>query len=732
MAPQLFHKKRLAIVFVLIACFFVALLFRLSWLQLVRGEELSRKATEVRAKDEVLDPKRGIIYDRNHIELVGNYPVKSIYLNPDIFSFKAAVSDVADKKEKEKALKEKIVKEISAILELDEAATLKVFESGKSYAWLKHRVDYTACKKLEDLLAEYKITGIGFVDGSMRSYPQGTMAAHVLGFVGMDQSARGGLEKVYNNELTGSPGRLVTEADAWGRDLPQTKTGFNPSVPGKNLILTIDQTIQFYVERELDKVDEMYKPSKATVIVMDPSSGEVLAMGSRPTYNPSKYNSYPQQVWDFNPALHYNYEPGSTLKMFVAAMALEEGTVRESDSFYDPGYIVVRDRKIRCWDVVGHGAQSFAEGVQNSCNPVFITVGLRSGKELMYKYLKGFGFGQRTGVDMPGEEAGLIIPEEKISEVDLATMSIGQSVAVTPIQLITAMSSLANGGTLLKPHLVKGFEDQDSGAVTNVEPQVVRQVISKGTTEKMARLLQKVVLEGSGKKAYVEGYAVAGKTGTAQVPGQGGYDEGKYVASFAGFVPAENPRIAVLVMISEPKGGKFYGSEVAAPVFQAVARDTLHYLSVQENHDLPHPKEDQPSLQKAQIPEGVKLVQVPNVLGFPVEDARSFLEERGLRPGVAGKAGLVAEQSPAGGAQTQKGNVVSLGLVAINAPGLPVDVLVPDMRGLSIRRAGSILRRLDLNFALSGSGLAISQNPRPGERVAKGTLVTVEFAPPKK
>ncbi|MCL5058680.1 MAG: penicillin-binding transpeptidase domain-containing protein [Actinobacteria bacterium] len=730
MASEWFGRKRIAIIFMIMAVCFAGLLFRLSWLQLVKGGELSRKAEEVRAKDEIVDSSRGTIYDRNHIELVGNSPVKSIYINPDTFSFKVSVEPGEDKKEKEKVLREKIISHIAVTLGLDEAA-IKIFDSGQRYARLKRSVDYDTCKKLEDIIKEYKISGIGFEEGTARSYPQGSMASHVLGFMGLDPSARGGLEKTYDRELAGTPGHLVTESDAQGRELPQTKSGFLPPVPGKNLILTIDRTIQYYVERELDKAVEQYQPSKAVIIVMDPSSGEILAMGSRPGYEPARYSSFPQQVWDFNPALRYNYEPGSTLKMFVAAMALEEGKVSEGDTFYDPGYIMINNRRINCWDRTGHGAETFAEGVQNSCNPVFIATGLRTGKELMFKYLQGFGFGQGTGVDLPGEDVGLVIPEERASELDLATMSIGQSIAVTPIQLITAVSSLANGGTLIKPHLVRGLENPATGEVANIEPQQVRQVVSKGTAQKMSRLLQRVILEGSGKKAYVEGYTVAGKTGTAQVPGQRGYEEGKYVASFAGFAPADNPRLAVLVMIAEPKGGQYYGSEVAAPIFQAVARESLHYLNVPENPGLPGPKSAVIEEEKPPVPEADRKVHVPNVVGYPVEDASGFLEERGLRPAPSGRAGVVVEQKPAGGSLEPRGAAVALKIAAAGVQGSAQDVIVPDLTGLTIRRSGTMLQRLGLNFSSAGSGYAVSQKPLPGQRVARGTLVTAEFGPAK-
>lgn len=724
-------KRRLAIIVLLITVSFVAILFRLSWVQLVQGEELNRKAVDVRARDEVLEPQRGTIYDRNHIELVGNSPVKSIYANPDIFNVRVKVEEGENSQEKEKAVKDKIIREIAAVLGLDEADTMKILNSKQSFAWLKHKVDYEVSEKLGNILQENRVSGIGFVDGTSRAYPQGTMAAHLLGFVGMDISARGGIEKSYDAELSGVPGRVITESDARGRELPQTRSQYIPPVLGNNLVLTIDRTIQYYVERELDKIEEEYNPGRAVIIVMDPMTGGVLAMGSRPTFDPSKYNHYPQSVYDFNPAVHYNYEPGSTVKMLVAAVALEEGVVREGDRYYCPGYIIINDRKIKCWDTSGHGAQSFAEGIKNSCNIVFVQAGLKIGKALFYKYLSAFGFGQRTGVDLLGEEVGLLIAGEKASELDLATMSIGQSIAVTPLQLITAVSSLANGGYIMRPHLVRSVENPETKDVKNTEPQVVRQIISHETSEQLKRLLQRVVLEGSGKKAGFQGYAVAGKTGTAQVPGQGGYAEGKYVSSFVGFVPADKPIITVLALVAEPKGDKYYGGDVAAPAFQNVARDTMFYLGVPENPDLPGPEGNQVADEKQAPTSDDGMIRVPSVIGFPVEEAVKSLGEFGFKPYIGSSTqGLVTEQKPAGDSYGKMGTVVSLKTAALNSNNPSEDVLVPDLRRLTIRRAGSILDQLELTIRPVGSGVAVSQNPRPGQRVAKGTLVTVEFAPP--
>ncbi len=722
-------KSRIVYALIFIGVCFALLLFRLSWLQLVHGKELSMKAMEVRGKDLVLESPRGIIYDRNGVELVANTPVKSIYVNPDIFSIQVKVEEGENKEEKIKKAKAKMLGEMAEILELEQDSLVDIMNSGKSFVWIKHRVEYENYEKIKNLIDENKAIGIVPVDATRRSYPHGNSAAHVMGFVGMDPSARGGIERAYDSVLTGVPGRLLTETDGLGREVPMARSQFIPPVPGKNLVLTIDSTVQYYVENELDKLQDKFSPEKAIIVVMDPSSGEILGMGSRPGYQPSKYSSYPQEIWNSNPVVSYNYEPGSTMKMFLAAMALEEGLVRESDYFYDPGFIEVSGIKINCWDKAGHKDQTFAEGIQNSCNPVFISVGLKAGKAMTYKYLKGFGFGKSTGIDLPGEEAGLLIPEEQVSEIDLATISIGQSAAVTPIQLITAMSALANGGNLMKPYIVKSIEDPVKQEVETTEPQVIRQVISKETSGQMDRLLQKVVMNGTAKQGYLDGYAVAAKTGTAEIPipGKKGYAEGKYVSSFAGFAPADNPKIAVLILLEQPKGGLYHGGEVAAPTFHTLGRDILQYLNIPENPNQPIPKDLQVVKDNPEPIKGERLVSVPNVIGFPSEEARLWLSDAGFKVDLAGQ-GFVVEQKPGGGNLLKNSSTVSIKAAQREGDGSPV--IVPDLRGMTIKRAGLILNGLGFNVNVMGSGLVKSQKPAAGSELSPGSVITLEFAPP--
>lgn len=704
-------KYRILIVLGLGVLCFAVLLGRLCWIQLVRGDELSKMAAGKRVKDQILEPVRGNIYDRNHNELVTSVPVNSVVLDPSL------IEDP-----------EKEAPRIAALLGMNQDEVLKKLKTKGNYVLLKRNVDAETTEKLKKL----EIYGISFEPESRRSYRQPGMAAHLLGFVGDDNQGLNGIEKSFDSELRGVPGKLLIEEDAAGRQLPQTAYRRIPPVEGNNLVLTLDQSIQFFVERELDKVVQQYQPSRAVILVADPKTGEILAMGTRPSFDPENWSKYPQSVWDKNPATLYNYEPGSTFKIITAAAALEEGTVRVGDRFYDPGYIKVKGNTIYCWDRSGHGAETFAEGVMNSCNPVYIQVGLRTGKEKLYKYINGFGFGQPTGIDLPGEEKGVIIPKEKATELDLATISIGQSLAVTPVQVLRALSAVANGGQLMKLHLVKSVENGEGKTVKAFDPEPVRQVISSATATQMSVLLQKVVLEGTGKAAFVEGYRVAGKTGTAQVPGEkGGYAAGRYVASFAGYAPADDPRIAVLVMVAEPKGGKYYGSEVAAPVFQAVARDTLRYLRIPEDPSLPVPK-DYKKDEKTETPqpETTTKQKVPNVVGFPLDDAVQALKTAGLYASVEGKQGYVFDQKPPGGTLLGRGSAVQIKVSAVAPSASRDQVVVPDLRGMSVKKAGMLLEEVGLVLNPYGSGLAVKQSPSPGTKLNKNSTVIVEFAPP--
>lgn len=700
-------RRRITVLFLLATAFLSLIIVRLVWVQIVRGDEYRQKGIINRMRDVPVEAKRGSILDRNGNELVTSVSADSVYVVPNhIKNPDEAAAQVAP------------------LLGMDVAKVKAIMTKKSRFEWLKRKVDFEASQKIKDL----KIEGIGFTEESRRYYKQETLAPHILGFTGTDNQGLMGMEAAFDEELKGIPGRIVIEHDAAGREIPQALHQYIPPTQGNNLILTLDQTIQHFVERELDKIVAAHNPKMAVIIVMDPQTGEVLALGNRPSFNPNKWREVPQSVWDRNPAVWYNYEPGSTFKIITAASALEENAVKPSDRFFDPGYYQVADRKIRCWKAGGHGSQSFEEVVQNSCNPGFIQTGLNLGKEKFYKYIRAFGFGQPTGIGLPGEAKGIIIPEKDATNLNIATMSIGQSIAVTPIQLLNAVCAVANGGKLMKPHLVKRIEDQKGNLIKDFAPETVRQVLSEDTAKLTSQLLENVVFKGTGKNAFVEGYRAAGKTGTAQVVAErGGYASGRYVASFTGFAPVNDPKIAVLIMIAEPQGGAYYGGVVAAPVFSPLALDILRYLGVPEQKNLPRPKTNPWQVEEERIE-----VEVPNVVNLPLEEAQKILRGAGLAFETRGQGRMVYGQIPESGALVLTGTTVILDLSGAGGSKTKQgeQVSVPNLKRMTIREAGNLLESLGLKLEPVGSGLADTQSPAAGQKMPRGSTVKVEFKPP--
>lgn len=696
-------RRRMAALLYLAAFALVALIGRLAWIQFLRGGELQSKALELRTRDIPVEAKRGNIYDRHGQLLVTSVSADSLYAIPYL------ISDP-----------QKVAAKLAPILEIDTEHLLQILTRKSCFEWVARRLTPSTVEKVKKL----NLPGLFFVEESIRHYPLPTLASHVLGFTGVDNQGLTGVEKVFDSQLRGVSGRIVVEQDATGRDVPGAIHRYIPPRPGNNLVLTLDKTIQQFVERELDKIVAKYDPKLAVIILMDPRTGEILAMGNRPSFDLTNWMTAPQHVWDRNPAIWYNYEPGSTFKIFTMAAALSEGVTRPSDRFYDPGYIKVADRYIRCWADGGHGSQTFEEVVMNSCNPGFIEVGLRLGKEKFYTYIKDFGFGSSTGIDLPGEASGILIDEKKVTNLNLATMSIGQSIAVTPIQLLTAACAVANGGVLMRPQLVKEIRDPSGEVIASFQPQPLRRVLSPEKARQVADLLCAVVLKGTGRNAFIEGYRVAGKTGTAQVVGEGGgYVSGKYVASFVGFAPADNPRICALVMVAEPKGGIYYGSQVAAPVFREVVGDTLHYLRVPEA----------PGLEKPPNPfiyeEPAAKVRVPNVINYPLDTARKMLQESGLTVVVQGEGRVVLGQTPAAGTEVLRGTAVVLDLEEPGVKPHEQAVTVPNLAGLTVTEAAEILAGMGLGLEAVGVGQAVEQQPKPGTKVPRGSSIRVEFHP---
>ncbi|PKM80640.1 MAG: stage V sporulation protein D [Firmicutes bacterium HGW-Firmicutes-14] len=700
-ATNIIIRKRITRLFLVVGTILILLIGRLAWIQFVRGEELREKALANRMDDIPVPATRGTIYDRNGRELVVSISSDSICAFPPVVKSGDA---------------EKTARELARILDLEYDDVYKRITKNTNFEYVQRKVDIEKSKEIRDL----NLTGIDIIEESQRSYSKGKFASHILGFVGMDNAGLDGIELKLNKELAGIPGRIITEKDARGREIPQALHEHEEPVPGNNIYLTLDETIQYFAERELDNVMAQYQPKGATVIVMEPRTGAVLAMANRPDYEPAEYGTTPAENRR-NMAIQFNYEPGSTFKVIPAASALEEGVVKPESRFYDKGYAVVGDRKIKCWRFPRtHGSQSFEEVVMNSCNPGFVEIGLDLGEERFYQYIRAFGFGRKTGIDLPGEATGILIPEKDIKPINIATISIGQSISVTPIQLITAVSALANDGLLMKPRLVNKITDSSGKVVRTEEPEPVRQVVSKSTARQLAGILEKVVNSGTGRNAYLEGFRVAGKTGTAQKAGPGGYVEGRYVASFAGFAPADDPQVAILVVIDEPQGGIYYGGQIAAPVFKNLAKDILRYLNV-----TPELSEEEIKNRSDQAE-----VLVPDVVNMSLEDAQDILREAGLKARIEGEGSWVVEQQPKGGIRFPAGSQV---LIYLGDKGGTVpngqEVTMPDLTGLTMREAGQLLGRLGLQINAVGTGLVSEQKTAPGTKLKSGSTVTVVFTP---
>jgi len=539
---SLLVRKRILTLFLLLSFGFVLLGTRLFWIQFIKGQELSEMAEQNRMRDVPVAAKRGIIYDRNGKELAISVSADSVYACPVEVRNSGRQAEIAQK--------------LARILELDEGRVLKRIQRPSSFEWIKRQIEPAKARQIRDL----KLPGIKLAEESHRQYPNGSLASHVLGISGVDNTGLEGVDFYYNDLVGGKNGRIVIEKDAQNRPIPEATHKYIPPVEGANLILTIDQTIQYIAERELDKVYKERKAKSAAVIIMDPKTGEILAMASRPTYDPNNFSKYPAKNRR-NFAINDAYEPGSTMKIITAAMAMEEGVVNSQSRFFCPGYVKVGVETIHCAQNRAHGSQNFAQIVENSCNVGFVQVGLNIGMERYYRYLNAFGFGKTTGIDLPGEAKGILVPQKQAMQIDLATMAMGQANAVTSIQLVQAVAAVANGGNLIKPHLVREIVDHQGKIIKKFQPQVIRRVISENTAHQLCLILEGEVINGTGTNAYTPGYRVGGKTGTAQkiAPG-GGYLPNEYVASFIGFAPVDDPKIVCMVVVDSPKGYPYFGA----------------------------------------------------------------------------------------------------------------------------------------------------------------------------
>lgn len=704
-AVKLGIRRKIALILGLFLLAFFLVIVKLGIVQFIQGEDLQAKAEDLRTRDMSVAAARGTIYDRNGGKLAISITADSVAVRPSEIS-----SLPADEREKEA---DKTARTLADILDMDYQEVYDKVTSEQYYVYVQRKIDF----ELAEQIREADLAGVELEEETQRYYPKGTLAAHVLGFAGIDNQGLEGVEKTLEDWLVGQEGRIVGEYDANNNPIPQAEYEYIPPEDGYDVYLTIDENIQYFCERELANLMNSEFPAKnAGIIIMDPKSGEILAMAVANTYDPNNYNDYEESVRR-NFLVNDSYEPGSTFKIITMATALEEGTVNESSTFYCPGYAMVAGSRIGCWASVPHGSQTLAEAVQNSCNPAFVAIGQGiEAKEdgLFYKYIQAFGFGQTTGIELNGEANGILQDEANVNQVEIATIAMGQGISVTPMQMITAVSAIANDGVLLKPTLVSKVTNGDE-VVYEHQAEEVRRVVSAETAAKVRELIVNVVTDGSGTKAAIEGYTIGGKTGTAQKPGDGGYAAGKYVASFIGMVPADDPELVCLVVVDEPSG-VFYGSQVAAPIFQAVMSDTLRYLGIDPEVDA-----------NDGIDEGEDNLSatVPAVVNLSVADAIIDLQQAGFNVKLSGSGNTVTSQQPAAGATAKSGSTVLL--TAGDGSDSEGMVTVPDLRGKRFAEVANILSVLGLSLSAEGSGEAYSQSPDYGAVVPSGSTISVKF-----
>lgn len=692
--PKTSNRKRFVVVLLAITFLFFVLLGRTGYIMLIQGAWLQEKAMNQWTRKVTVQAKRGSILDRNMEVLAQSASVDTVLLRPNSIE---DADEVADK--------------LAEILDMDrEEIYEKATDKTKSEVWLKRQIT----SEQSDAILELDLAGVAFTTDTKRYYPFGAFMSQTLGYTTVDGVGQEGLEAAYEKYLKGTDGSVMTETDKNGNSIALGEEYSVDAVDGVNLVLSVDYVIQSFLENALDQAVEKSQAKSAQGIVMNPKTGEILAMAVSPDFD---LNDVPRDDLDTLNALSRNsviadaYEPGSTFKIFTASAGLDQGVIDLNSTFYCSGSKVVMGDKISCWKT--HGSQTLIEAVENSCNVAFMDIGLSVGLDSMYDYIYNFGFGEKTDVGLSAESSGIVRHIKYITEADLARISFGQSIAVTPLQLATAACAVVNGGNLMQPTLVSKMVDGEGNVVEETEPTVVRQVISEETSATMRQLLESVVAEGSGKNAQIAGYRVGGKTGTAQKYDEtGAVASGKNISSFVGFVPADDPELLCLILVDEPGVPVTFGSVVAAPHVRDVLENSLKYLNI-----APETAVDEDAL-----------VSVPNVEGLSLEAAVSALTAANLEYEASG-TGTVVSQMPEAGDEVSAGMPIVLYMSEADAeiPEGTETTIVPDVSGMSILAATEAMEAADLEIAVSGSGKAYYQEPLAGKEVAKGTVITVRF-----
>lgn len=726
-----YRNKRLRRIMLLVFFLFFALVIRIAYIEFVKGEEYTASMTAQLSTSRTISTKRGKIYDTTGKALALSAKVDTVTINPTLICVKNSDAAVAEAKTKE--LKEKVAKAFSDIFELDYEETLAKVNSTKSLETIARKQEKEKIDALKAWMEEEEYsTGINIDEDEKRYYPYGSLASSLLGFCGSDNQGLYGLEQKWDSILTGTPGRIITQTDSKQEFIPDKNEKYIEAENGCNLTLTIDANIQSICEKYLKQaVIDNDCEDGGTVIIMNPQTGDILAMVSYPDYNlnepfvasdnlKSQYTNWDglteaeqtnaiQSTWK-NRTISESYQPGSTFKIITAAIALEEGIAVTDEVAYNCiGYDMESGIRIGCWKAASHGYQTLRQALMNSCNPAFMQIGRKIGGETFYKYYDAFGLLAKTGIDTAGEEKGLFHNLSNLGPVELATMSFGQGITVTPLQLVTAVSAVANDGVLMQPRLVRQIENADTGIVTTIEPEEVRSVVSKETSEKMLDMLTSVVNDGTGTYGQVQGYSIAGKTGTSEPQG----NDDAYVASFIGIAPSENPELVILVTLYNPKGKSHMGGQIAGPVFAQIASEVLPYLEIPTDSEA------------AQVTSVTETTSLPDVRNKTVSEAKQILEDAGFICSTSGSSDqIVTSQVPTQGTPLEKSAIIKLYTAESTAT---VSQSVPDLKGMTLAQAKNALKSKNLNISYTGTGKVISQDIPNGTSVEEGTVIHVNL-----
>lgn len=631
----MFFKKinsRMKVLLLIFISLLLLIIIKVFYVQVFEYKKLYSLSKDLWSRDLPVEANRGLILDRNGVVLADNLTTTSLVLVPN---------QIKDKKD--------TTTKLAQILNVSYDEMYKHVNKKTSIERVHpegRRLSYEIADKISNL----KLPGVYLVKESKRYYPYGNLLSHTLGYVGIDNQGLSGLELQYDKYLTGESGAIKYFSDAKGNKLNLSDIYLEPQ-DGMNLQLTIDINIQKSIERELNNIVDMFEPDMALAIVMNPNTGEIYGMGSRPDYDPNNYQNYNQQVLSRNLPIWATYEPGSTQKIITTSAAVEEKVVDlDNDLFYDSGSVKVDTAKIKCWKAGGHGQQTFMEVLQNSCNPGFVKMGQLLGKDRLFSYLDKFGFGAKTGVDLSGEGKGIIFPLSKVGNVELATTAFGQGISVTPIQQVTAVSAVVNGGKLYQPYILKSISEKETGNIIKKNSKkFIRQTISKETSNTMRRALENVVAKGGGKAAYIDGYRIGGKTGTAQKVENGVYLVNNYIMSFMAVVPSNNPEAVLYLAIDNPKHTAMLSSYTTTPIARRILLDIIEALDI---------KKQDSQIEKEKEWSDKTIYEVPNVVGMTKKEAQKTLENFTVE--YAGTGDKVVSQSPEAGTRVEEKTVVRL------------------------------------------------------------------------